>query len=220
MPSVHNRRIYAAALWSQRLRGHWPARPGRQRLLFGFCTSARTFATRFFQHTPHGISLCASLEFSATCILGGLAPPSLVSCWAHQKEKALQTKGPLLTNCKRTNYFRFAFFATFFATFFTAFLAFFAISFLPYFLILLNEFTSCVKKKQQFFYFLILFFNFIFPVLRNPLAGIRTCSIIPASRWRKPINYFFSGSRPTDCRNYNFFSVQSYRARYRRIVLL
>jgi len=61
MPSVHNRRIYAAALWSQGLRGHWPAHPGRQRLLSGFCSSARTFAPRFFQRMPRGVPPCASL---------------------------------------------------------------------------------------------------------------------------------------------------------------
>ena len=63
-----------------------PARPGRHRLIFGFCTSARTFAPRFFQRMPRGIPPCASLEFSATCLLRGLSPPSLVSCWAHIKK--------------------------------------------------------------------------------------------------------------------------------------
>ena len=41
-------------LWSRELRGHWPARPGRPRLISGSCSSARDFAPRFFQRFPRG----------------------------------------------------------------------------------------------------------------------------------------------------------------------
>ena len=39
--SLHECRIYGASLWSRELRGHVPARPGRPRLISGFCSSPR-----------------------------------------------------------------------------------------------------------------------------------------------------------------------------------
>jgi len=58
-PSLHNRRIYATSPWSPELRGHWPARPARQRLLSSSCSSARSFAPRFLPTLgrPHAVAL-------------------------------------------------------------------------------------------------------------------------------------------------------------------
>jgi hypothetical protein len=59
-----------------------PARPGRQRLVSGFCSSAHRFATRFFQPSPHGRGLAVHLG-RYDQLPGGLSPPSHRPCWAH-----------------------------------------------------------------------------------------------------------------------------------------
>jgi hypothetical protein len=61
---------------------HKPARPGRRRLLSVSCSSARGFATRFFQTAPRGAAL--ALHFiSSGLVLRGLTPPGHCPCWAH-----------------------------------------------------------------------------------------------------------------------------------------
>src|SRR6202008_4501671 len=80
-------RIYAASPWSRELRGYWPARPGRPRLLSGSCSSARSFAPRFLPTIgrPHAVALrfarCDQLTM-------GLAPIRVRPCWAHHKKKS------------------------------------------------------------------------------------------------------------------------------------
>jgi hypothetical protein len=69
-------RIYASRLWSRKLRVHLHARPGFRRLLSGFCSSVRGFASRFFQPRPRGRAPCGSLGVPATWFPRGLSPPS------------------------------------------------------------------------------------------------------------------------------------------------
>ena len=60
-----------------------PARPGRQRLLSGSCSSARSFAPRFlptFGH-PHAVALRFARCDQLTV---GLAPIRVRPCWAHK----------------------------------------------------------------------------------------------------------------------------------------
>jgi hypothetical protein len=52
------------------------ARPGFRRLASGFCSSARGFASRFFQCRPRGRAPCGSLGVPATWFPRGLSPPS------------------------------------------------------------------------------------------------------------------------------------------------
>ena len=82
-----NRRIYATDLWSQERRGHWPARPVRQRLLSGSCSSARRFAPRFLPTLgrPHAVAL----RFTRCDLLvTGLVPVRVRPCWAHHNKAA------------------------------------------------------------------------------------------------------------------------------------
>ena len=63
----------------------WPARPARQRLLSGSCSSARSFAPRFlptFSH-PHAVALRFVRRDQLTV---GLAPTRVRPCWAHKKK--------------------------------------------------------------------------------------------------------------------------------------
>jgi len=61
-----------------------PARPDRQRLGSGFCTSARGFGTRFLQTFPRGHAL--ALPFGPCGqVPEGLSPSSRQSCQAHTK---------------------------------------------------------------------------------------------------------------------------------------
>jgi hypothetical protein len=61
-PSSHNRRIYAASLWSQELCGFLPARPAWQRLLCGSCSSAHDLRSTLPSHTRSPSCSCASLR--------------------------------------------------------------------------------------------------------------------------------------------------------------
>ena len=50
LPSRHNRRNYVIAPWSQQLCGFLPARPDRQRLLSGSCSSGSRFRSTLPPH--------------------------------------------------------------------------------------------------------------------------------------------------------------------------
>lgn len=47
--------------WLRELRGYWPARPGRLRLVSGSCSSAHRFVPRFLRPRPHGRRLAVPL---------------------------------------------------------------------------------------------------------------------------------------------------------------
>ena len=53
-------------------------------LISGFCTSARTFAPRFFQTPPHGDALALRYDFTSIRLSRGLSPPSCRTCSAHE----------------------------------------------------------------------------------------------------------------------------------------
>jgi len=61
-PSSHNRRIYAISPWPQELRGYWPARPDRQRLLCDSCSSAHDLCSTLPSHGRLPFRSCASLR--------------------------------------------------------------------------------------------------------------------------------------------------------------
>jgi len=85
LPSLHDRRIYATAPWSQELRDHLPARPGRQRLLSGSCSSTRSFDPRFLPTIgrPHAVAL----HFThCDQLVTGLTPVRVRPCWAHKQK--------------------------------------------------------------------------------------------------------------------------------------
>jgi hypothetical protein len=71
--------------WSRELRGCLPARPGRQRLISGSCSSARGFDPRFLPTL--GRPRAVALHF-AHCdqFTAGLAPARVRPCWAHKRE--------------------------------------------------------------------------------------------------------------------------------------
>ena len=78
-----------------------PARPGRLRLTSDSCTSARGFASRFFQRSPHRRRLAVHLGRHDQ-LPGGLSPPSHRPCWAHmQQGPAGDSGGALLCECAR-----------------------------------------------------------------------------------------------------------------------
>jgi hypothetical protein len=74
--------------WSRELRGCLPARPGRQRLISGSCSSARGFDPRFLPTL--GRPRAVALHF-AHCdqFTAGLAPARVRPCWAHKQKRAL-----------------------------------------------------------------------------------------------------------------------------------
>src|SRR6185437_3020415 len=99
------RRIYAAEHWSQELRGHWPARPARKRLLSVSCSSDRSFAPRFLPTIgrPHAVAL----HFThCDQLVTGLAPVRVRPCWAHQKSplSLRQGKGVGRSHLRRCNF--------------------------------------------------------------------------------------------------------------------
>src|SRR5207249_2408992 len=90
---LHDRRIYAAALWSRELRGHLPARPGRRRLISGFCSSARRFVPRFLQRRPRDRRLAVPLG-PCDQVPGGLSPPGQCPCRAYRTRRAASERTP------------------------------------------------------------------------------------------------------------------------------
>src|ERR1019366_9394300 len=54
-------------------------------LVSGSCSSARIFAPRFFQTTPHNVAFALRYPFSSTRMGRGLPPPSCQTCSAHNK---------------------------------------------------------------------------------------------------------------------------------------
>ena len=71
-------------LWSRELRGRLPARPGRHRLISGFCSSARRFVSRFLQRRPRDRHLAVPLG-PCDQVPGGLSPPSQCPCRAYKR---------------------------------------------------------------------------------------------------------------------------------------
>ncbi len=77
--TLHDRRIYVALPWSRGLRGFWPARPARLRLLSGSCSSARSFAPRFL-HADLAVRRSAVCFAHCDQLTRGLPPRSRCPC--------------------------------------------------------------------------------------------------------------------------------------------
>src|SRR5204863_7975491 len=78
------------------LRGFWPARPARLRLVSGSCSSARSFAPRFL-HAALAVRRSAVRFVRRDQLTRGLSPPSQCPCRAHQ-QKGPPPPGAALTN--------------------------------------------------------------------------------------------------------------------------
>ena len=79
--------------WLRELRGHWPARPGRLRLVSGSCSSAHRCVPRFLRPRHRGPHLAVPFG-PCNQVPGGLAPPSQCPCWAHQKKRRGRQRSP------------------------------------------------------------------------------------------------------------------------------
>ena len=64
-----------------------------QRLLSSFCSSARTWATRFFQPSPHGDALAFRSPSPPSGWQRDLHPPSAGTCPAHMKPPRSKLRG-------------------------------------------------------------------------------------------------------------------------------
>ena len=82
-----------SALDGYGLRSHSPARPAVC-LLSGSCPSARAFAPRFFQTSPHGDALALRYDFTSIRLSKGLSPSSCRTCSAHTKMAGSSNDGP------------------------------------------------------------------------------------------------------------------------------
>ena len=97
-PSPHDCRIYSTDPWPLELCGCLPARPDRDRLMSGSCSSARGFAPHFLPTVGHPSAV--ALRF-ARCgqLAGGLAPPRARSCRARKKRAPSRRPSTVCPNC-------------------------------------------------------------------------------------------------------------------------
>src|SRR5436190_11341137 len=71
-------------MWASR---SYARSPGTVCLGSGSCTSARTFAPRFFQTPPRDDALALRYDFTSIRLSKGLSPSSCRTCSAHKKRR-------------------------------------------------------------------------------------------------------------------------------------